>query len=91
MILQKESQIVQQSNELSDFEQVALDKDRQVKHCKIGTGQCNEPDLNRQANQTSPGKANPTISMTIKATTPRASARMVSRERAITDLISSAM
>lgn len=31
MILQKESQIVQQSNELSDFEQVALDKDRQVK------------------------------------------------------------
>ena len=35
MILQKESQIVQQSNELSDFEQVALDKDRQVKELTI--------------------------------------------------------
>jgi hypothetical protein len=68
-----------------------MDKDRQVKHCKIGTGQCNEPDLNRQASQTNPGKANPTIRMTIKATTPNASAKMVSRERAIADLISSAM
>ncbi|MFT7146212.1 MAG: GH24 family phage-related lysozyme (muramidase) [Yoonia sp.] len=66
-----------------------MDKDRQIKHCRIGTGQCHEPDLNRQANQTSPGKANPTMSMTIKATTPKASAKMVSRERAITDLISS--
>ena len=31
MILQKESQIVQQTNELTDYEQIALDKDRQVK------------------------------------------------------------
>jgi len=52
---------------------------------------CDGPGRNRQASQISPGKANPTKSMTIKDATPNASATIVPRDRFMTDLISFVM
>ena len=47
--------------------------------------------IRHQSGQISPGKANPTNSKIISAATPRASARIVSRERMKADLISCAI